>query len=215
MIPARSLIQVNELLPELNTELNACVELVLGVTDKVVSAASAKMGVAVANRDFKLVQQISQLLQEVADMETEFRSVASIFAGEPNSTLDTDAFVPTGPGHSIRETFTHTKPIGFILKPNNFVRVNTWTDLMVQLCKQLHTVNGSVFLKAITSFELQTRFSRDPAEVQEMRVPKLIGDGLYVDTHSSAKQLMTTIGALLTAVRIPEQYLTIYIKGDQ
>lgn len=210
MLSARSLTQIKDTFPELNAELIACVELALGVTDKLVQQAATKTGQAMANRDFATVQQLAQLSQDVSAAEDGLRKFAALLAGVSTSAALTPA--PLGPGHSVGEDFTSTKPIGFCLRQAPFVRATSWQELMVKVCEQLLSVDAAAFMQACSAPEVSRRLSKNP---NELRNPKSVGGRIYVDTNSSATEQVRMAGKLLTAFGWTEHDITIYLRDPE
>lgn len=210
MLSARSINQIKDTFPELNAELIACVELALGVTDKLVQQAATKTGQAMGHRDFATVQQLAQLSQDVSAAEDGLREFAALLAGVSPATAPTPA--PQGLGHSVGEDFTSTKPIGFCLRQAPFVRATSWQELMVRVCEQLLSEDATAFMQACTTPEVSRRFSKNP---NELRIPKSVGGRIYVDTHSNATEHVRMAGKLLAAFGWAERDITIYLRDPE
>ncbi|TDT71960.1 hypothetical protein EV215_0653 [Hypnocyclicus thermotrophus] len=117
--------------------------------------------------------------------------------------------------HNLYEDFTYKKPFGFKLNENRVIKVSSWKELLVKTCEILISINENKFISFESNDAMKGKkrkvFSSDP---NELRVPRKIGDKIYIETNQSANFIRDLIKKLLKEYNFKTIEYKVYLKAD-
>lgn len=119
--------------------------------------------------------------------------------------------------HSLKEDFRYKRPLGFILEGEPYVPRNTWSQVYTSVCKHLAKKSPEMFDKLpenpdFISNQGNRSFSRS---IQQLRVGKDVGMGIYAEFNLNANQLRDAIKDLLTYFKVSHENFTAYLREDR
>jgi hypothetical protein len=119
--------------------------------------------------------------------------------------------------HMLEEDFRYKRPFGFVIQGVPYKNKITWSELYLQLCSHLQTLNPDKFAALDSdpdhiSNRNNKYFSKRPGD---LRGAQKCGPSLYAEMNLSANQIRDSIKRLLATFEISRQELTIYLREDR
>lgn len=119
--------------------------------------------------------------------------------------------------HNLTEDFKYKRPYGFILSGTPYKNKVTWSELYIQLCTHLLSIDQNIFNTLESNQDhISNRnnkyFSSNPSE---LRSPQQCGSSTYVEMNLSANSIRDSIKRLLKTYNIKANDLSIYLREDR
>lgn len=119
--------------------------------------------------------------------------------------------------HSLDEDFRYRRPSAFRVGDVPFNGTHTWAQVHETLCRYLRGQDTGTFAKLpdrqdFTSSKGNRYLSRD---ADDLRSPKDVGSGVFLETNLSANQIRDNIRRLLEAFAIPPSEFVAYLREDR
>lgn len=115
------------------------------------------------------------------------------------------------------EDFKHKRPYAFVLD-NKGMKIDTWTQLLVETCKILRNKDEQKFKQFVNDDDFKGRkreyFKYDTNGMNEPKVIKMENSDIYVETHFSANDIIKLIRKMLNKFEIGIKNFEIYLKAD-
>lgn len=119
--------------------------------------------------------------------------------------------------HKLTEDFKYKRPYGFVFQAIPYKNKLTWSELYMQLCTHLQSINPTLFQSLENNPDhISNRnnkyFSSQP---NDLRSPQKCGPLIYVEMNLSANSIRDSIKRLLTTYAIGHSELIIYLREDR
>lgn len=158
----------------------------------------------------------TQELQTALELEDQLPLESDDEGEDKNELPDYQAYaVDSEVVHTLRESFTYTRPAAFELRERR-METRTWQAMLVNTCEILLGLD----MERLMSFETdpamrgrkQKMFSSDPTN---MRKPiKIENSNLYVETNMSANAIRNLIIKMLQKYNIKPSEYKVYLRAD-
>lgn len=117
--------------------------------------------------------------------------------------------------HSIHESFTYTRPYGFVLGDYAANNLLTWRQLYEAFCKVLAQRDPQRFRGLPDNPRFISRKKQFSFDRGDLRNGQPVGHGVYAEVHMSAKNLGDLMSRLLNEFGLSHGDLKIYLRQDR
>ena len=161
--------------------------------------------------------ELSNLIQQFTQVPVE----TPMFANRvENGTAENERIIlelDRAKAHSLDEEYSYKRPYAFILCGEAYTDIVTWVSMYMLVCDLLSQRNPTRFAALPDNPNFIHRrdnrdFSRNP---DDLRVPKMLPNGIYVETNHSANSIVKRIGQLLDTFGIERSEFAIYLREDR
>lgn len=119
--------------------------------------------------------------------------------------------------HEITEDFTFKRPTAFIFNGRAYTDLNNWTDFFIQFIECVAKTNHARLkeMAEIPSYISKQNKKYYSTIKNDLRKPKKIMNGFYVETNLSANEFAKRIIEILTQLKMRPSDITIYLRQDR
>lgn len=164
-----------------------------------------------------LSNKIASAISQYADINVDEPCLDSVNVVDDERERIIQALDQTVP-HTLDEDFTYKRPCAVKIDDQWYINTNTWKNITLAVTRHLYAKYNDEFLSMINNEVFIGRDGQNNVfsyDKNTLRSPVLIKDNLYIETNSSANDLIKTIRRILSAMDMNEDRVLVYLREDR